>query len=206
MISWQLRDMGLSLSDFDEKGFVALSKDHDPFRSKRVSSVQDPFQEIRNGLSMLENNAIPSFPPYESPQPPPEGQYRLITGKIAVHTQGTSLNNIYLNELHSENRLWINVREAEKLGLKAGDAVEVSNGDTVERGKLAVTEFIHPEVVYTLHGFGRQIPLQTRACGKGMRDTSLMKGLLKVAVGGNCPIGDCFVKVRKASKGEKAKD
>jgi thiosulfate reductase/polysulfide reductase chain A len=61
-----------------------------------------------------------------------------------------------------------------------------------------VTDLIHPEVVYTLHGFGREVPLQTRAYKKGMRDNALMGGLLKVAVGGNCPITDCFVKVKKA--------
>ena len=133
---------------------------------------------------MLEDNGIPSFPPYTLPQSPPEGHYRLISGKVAVHTQGTSINNIYLNELQPENRLWINDKEAEKLGLKAGDDVEVLNGEVVERGKLALTEFIHPEVVYTLHGFGREVPLQTRAYKKGMRDNTLMKGLLKVAVGG----------------------
>jgi thiosulfate reductase/polysulfide reductase chain A len=206
MIAWQLRDMGLSLSDFDEKGYVALSKDPIVFDRKKSLPFKTPSQKFEMVTSMLENNGIPSFPPYESPPAPPEGQYRLITGKVAVHTQGTSLNNIYLHELLPENRLWINDQEAKRLGLKAGDAVEVSHGDTVERGELAITEFIHPEVVYTLHGFGRQVPLQTRAYKKGMRDTALMKGLLKVAVGGNCPIGDCFVTVRKASKDEKAKD
>lgn len=205
MIEWQLKDMGLSLSDFDEKGYVALSKEPILFDRKKSLPFKTPSKKLEFVSSMLEDNGIPSFPAYTPAPSPPEGQYRLITGKVAVHTQGTSLNNIYLNELQSENRLWINGKEAEKLGLKAGDAVEVSNGDVVEQAKLAVTEFIHPEVVYTLHGFGRQVPLQTRAYKKGMRDNTLMKGLLKVAVGGNCPITDCFVKVRKASNG-KAKD
>jgi thiosulfate reductase/polysulfide reductase chain A len=62
-----------------------------------------------------------------------------------------------------------------------------------------VTDFIHPTAVYTLHGYGREIPLQSRAFKKGMRDNTLMKGLLTVAVGGNCPITDCFVKIRKLS-------
>jgi thiosulfate reductase/polysulfide reductase chain A len=61
-----------------------------------------------------------------------------------------------------------------------------------------VTDHIHPEAVYTLHGYGREIPLQTRAYKKGMRDNTLMKGLLRVAIGDNCPITDCFVTVKKA--------
>jgi len=206
MIAWQLQDMGLSLSDFDEKGYVALTKEPILFDRKQSLPFKTPSKKLELVSTMLEDNGIPSFPAYESPKSPPGGHYRLITGKVAVHTQGTSLNNIYLNELQPANKLWINKGEAEKLGLKAGDLVEVSNGDAVERGKLAVTEFIHPEVVYTLHGFGRQVPLQTRAYKKGMRDNTLMKGLLRVTIGGNCPIGDCFVKVRKASTDEKAKD
>jgi len=121
----------------------------------------------------------------------------LTTGKVARHTQGTSLNNPYLNELQSENTLWINTQEAEKLGIETGNTVEISSNGVVQTIKAYVTDFIHPKVVYTLHGYGREIPLQSRAFKKGMRDNTLMKGLLKLAVGGNCPITDCFVKVRK---------
>ena len=147
---------------------------------------------------MLEDNGIPSFPPYVSPKSPPEGQYRLVTGKIATHTQGTSLNNPLLNEVQSENTLWINSGEAKKLGIKTDDLVEVSAGGVTHTIKANVTDFIHPEAVFTLHGYGREIPLQTRCYQKGMRDNTLMKGLLKMTIGGNCPMTDCFVTVKKA--------
>jgi thiosulfate reductase / polysulfide reductase chain A len=149
--------------------------------------------------SMLEENSIPSFPPYESPTPPPAGHFRLLTGKIAVHTQGTSLNNLYLNEIVPENTIWINSEEARKLGIQSGDTVEVSSSGVTQTVKASVTDFIHPEAVYTLHGFGREIPAQTRCYKKGLRDNILMKGLLTVAIGGNCPMADCFVTLRKVS-------
>ena len=147
---------------------------------------------------MLEENGIPSFPPYQSPKPPPDGHFRLITGKIAVHTQGTTLNNIFLNEIQSENRLWINNDEATKLDIRNNDIVEVSCHGVTQTVKAAVSDLVHPEIVYTLHGYGREIPQQTRAYRKGMRDNTFMKGLLEVSVGGNCPLADCFVRVRKA--------
>jgi thiosulfate reductase/polysulfide reductase chain A len=94
--------------------------------------------------------------------------------------------------------LWINTGEAKKLGISTGDLVHVSSCGVTQTIKASVTDHIHPEAVYTLHGYGREIPLQTRAYKKGMRDNTLMKGLLRVAIGGNCPITDCFVTVKKA--------
>ena len=199
IISFQLQDMGLKLEDFDQKGIVSLSKDQILWDREDGLKFKTPSKKIEFVSSMLEDNGIPSFPPYESPKEPPEGFFRLTTGKIAVHTQGTSLNNPYLNEIQSENSLWINSAEAKKLGIETGNTVEISADGVVQTIKAYVTDFIHPKVVYTLHGYGREIPLQSRAFKKGMRDNTLMKGLLTVAVGGNCPITDCFVKIRKLS-------
>jgi thiosulfate reductase / polysulfide reductase chain A len=200
LIEWQLKDTGFRLSDFDAKGYIELSKDQILWDRKKGLKFKTPSKKFELVSSMLEQNGIPSFPPYEPTKSPPKGSYRLLTGKVAIHTQGTSINNALLNELQPENTLWINAQEANKLGIKTGDLVEVSSNSAVQTVKASVTDFIHPEAVYTLHGFGREIPLQTRAYKKGMRDNTLMGGLLTVAIGGNCPITDCFVKIRKASK------
>jgi thiosulfate reductase/polysulfide reductase chain A len=197
LMTWQLEDMGVNLSDFDEKGFVELTPKQILFDRKKDLLFKTPSKKLEFVSSMLEENGIPSFPPYESPEPPPEGNFRLITGKVAVHTQGTTLNNRYLNEIQSENRLWINSDEAKKLGIEDKDLLEVSCDGVAQTVRAAVSDYIHPEVVYTLHGYGREIPFQTRAYKKGMRDNIFMKGLLQVTVGGNCPIASCFVRVRK---------
>ena len=188
------------MSDFDEKGFIELTSKSIIFDRKTglAEGFKTPSKKLEFVSSMLEENGIPSFPPYRTPESPPDGHYRLITGKIATHTQGTTLNNIYLNEIQSENKLWINSAEAGRLGIEDGDLVEISCGDVTQTVRAALSDYIHPEVVYTLHGYCREIPLQTRAYKKGMRDNTLMKGLLKVSVGGNCPIADCFVRIRKA--------
>jgi thiosulfate reductase/polysulfide reductase chain A len=200
LIDWQLQDTGISRSDFDAKGYVDLAKEQILWDRKDGLKFNTPSGKFEIVSAMLEKSGMPSLPPYETPQAPAEGYFRLVTGKIALHTQGTSLNNLYLNELQSENTLWINVKEAAKLGIKDGDLVNVSTQDGVtQKVKATLTDLIHPEAVYTLHGFGRQIPLQTRAFEKGMRDNTLMTGLLAPTAGGNCPITDCFVRVTKAS-------
>jgi thiosulfate reductase/polysulfide reductase chain A len=198
LIAFQLQDTGFRLEDFDAKGFVELAPAQILWDRSSGLKFKTPSKKIEFVSEMLQNAGVPSFPPYESPRKPPEGSFRLVTGKVAVHTQGTSLNNPLLNELQSENKLWMRKEAAERLGLKDGDWAQVSSGDVTQTIRVSLTEFIHPEVVFTLHGFGRDIPLQSRAYKKGMRDNTLMKGLLQVAPGGNCPITDCFVQVKKA--------
>ncbi len=199
LIKYQLQDTGFSLEDLDAKGYIELSKEQILWDRKTGLKFNTPSGKFEMVSSMLEDNGKPSFPPYTSPQSPPDGQFRLVTGKIATHTQGTSLNNSLLNEVQPENTLWINSGKAKKLGIKTGDLVEVSAGGVAHTIKADVTDFIHPEAVFTLHGYGREIPLQTRCYKKGMRDNTLMKGLLKMTIGGNCPMTDCFVTVKKAS-------
>ena len=117
LIDYQLQDTGFKLEDFDAKGYIELSKEQILWDRKTGLKFNTPSGKFELMSSMLEDNGIPSFPPYSSPQRPPEGQYRLVTGKIATHTQGTSLNNPLLNEVQSENALWINSEEAKKLGI-----------------------------------------------------------------------------------------
>jgi thiosulfate reductase/polysulfide reductase chain A len=42
------------------------------------------------------------------------------------------------------------------------------------RAKL--TDLIHPEAVFMLHGFGHRLPVESRAFGKGVADHELMCG------------------------------
>jgi thiosulfate reductase/polysulfide reductase chain A len=77
-----------------------------------------------------------------------------------------------------ENTLWINSAVAQELGIGDGDTIKVSSDGAEAVGRAKVTDFIHPEAVFMVHGFGRTVPLQTRAYKKGMADQRLMKGML----------------------------
>ena len=96
---------------------------------------------------MLEENGIPSFPPYESPKEPPEGFFRLTTGKTAVHTQGTSLNNPYLNKFNLKFSLDQH-DGSRKLGIKSGNTVEILADGVAQTIKAYVTDFIHPSGIH----------------------------------------------------------
>ncbi|MFN3406701.1 MAG: hypothetical protein ACK40E_03110, partial [Caldimicrobium sp.] len=63
---------------------------------------------------------------------------------------------------------------------------------------VKITPYVHPEIAFMLHGFGDPVPVRRRSFGKGASDVKLMKGQLKVTVGGNCPLFETFIKIEKA--------
>jgi thiosulfate reductase/polysulfide reductase chain A len=64
-----------------------------------------------------------------------------------------------------------------------------------------VTDLVHPEVAFLLHGFGDSVPIRTRSYGKGINDGRLCAGQLRVGTGGNCTFTEGIVTVRRAENG-----
>ena len=138
--------------------------------------------------------------PYASPEHPPEGQFRLTFGRCALHTQGHTVNNPLLGEQMPENELWINTGAAKKLGLTDGGWANVSRNGYSEQIKVKITDVIHPEAVFVIHGFGHQLPVESRAFGKGLADNKFMQGGLDLwdPAGGAVAYQEFFVEVAKA--------
>jgi thiosulfate reductase/polysulfide reductase chain A len=67
------------------------------------------------------------------------------------------------------------------------------------RLKAFVTECVHPEALFMVHGFGHKLPAESRAFGKGAADNELMPGGLEFwDKGGGClSMQEHFVGVRK---------
>jgi thiosulfate reductase/polysulfide reductase chain A len=99
-----------------------------------------------------------------------------------------------------ENVLWINSQPAADLGIQTGDTVRVSQKSYSETIKAKVTDFIHPEAIFVLHGFGHRLSVESRAYGKGLADNMFMKGGLSIwdQAGGAIAYQEHFVKVEKA--------
>ena len=75
-----------------------------------------------------------------------------------------------------ENVLWMHDSAARDLGVSDGESVVVSSNGYSATIKARVSPYMHPEAVFMVHGFGRSIPAESRACGKGVSDISLMSG------------------------------
>jgi thiosulfate reductase/polysulfide reductase chain A len=200
---WQLEDTGVSVTDLEKKGAVALTDKPVWWDRLKDLKFKTPSAKIEFVSSRLAESDIDSFKPYERPKQPEPGYYRLAFGRSPVHTHGRTQNNPVLSEIMPENSLWINVDEAAKLNISDGDRVQVTSSDGSHSGtiKAFVTEFIHPESVFMVHGFGRKVPWQTRGYNKGLGDYRFETGLLDVydPVGGAIALMECFVKVEKVS-------
>ena len=196
---YQLDGTGVSIEDFDKTGMVPLA-DGPLYRKADNLKFKTPSGKIEIISDKWEQAGLPSLLPYESPKRPPEGRYRLTTGRCGVHTQGHTVNNPMLFEQMSENVLWINSVEAKKLGVEDGGWVQVSNGNYAGRIKAKVTDLIHPEAVFMVHGFGHTLPVESRALEKGVADQRLMEGGLDLwdPAGGAIALQEHFISVRKA--------
>ncbi len=196
---WQLEGTGVKPEDFKAKGLVNLAKEPIWLDRKDGLKFKTPSGKIEFFSGKLGKAGVPSFIPFERPEKPAEGSFRLATSKVAVHTQGrTTSNNPLLSELVPENELWINTDRASGLGIKNGDMVEISCEDApAQRIRAKLTDFIHPEAVFMLHGFGDTVPVRSRSYGRGASDVRLQRGALRVTTGGNCPLAECIVSVRR---------
>ena len=200
---WQLQGTGVTIAKLRKKGFVSLTDKPIWWDRMKDLKFKTPSKKIEFVSSLLEKNKIPSFAPYKRPKKPKKGFYRLAFGRSPVHTHGRTINNPVLHEIMPENTLWMNAAEAKKLGISNNDLVEVTSSDRSHSGTIRayVTEFIHPEVVFMVHGFGRKVPWQTRGYNKGLGDYRFETGLLNVfdPVGGANALLECYVKVKKAT-------
>ncbi|MBM4295687.1 MAG: molybdopterin oxidoreductase, partial [Deltaproteobacteria bacterium] len=155
-----------------------------------------PSGKIELVSSLMENAGFPSFPEYQPVAVPPEGHFRMMVGRCAAHTHVSTQNNVLLSELVPENELWINPGPAGKLGIKDGAYVELASPlGTNGRIKAKVTEFIHPEAVFMLHGFGKTVPVQTRCYQKGASDALLQENVSD-KVGGSPALDETLVQIR----------
>jgi len=195
--NFQLKEMGVKLEDFDAKGFVALTDKTLLWDRAKGLKFKTPSGKIELVSSLLEQAGFPSFAPYEPVPAPPEGSFKMMVGRCAAHTHVSTQNNVMLHELVPENELWLHSDPAGQLGVKDGQLVEVVSPVGTGKIKAKVTEFIHPEAVFMLHGFGKTVPAQTRCYLKGASDALLQENISD-HVGGSPALDETMVKVKAA--------
>jgi len=194
--NYQLEGTGVDLEAFSKQGFVSLADKAIWWDRDKTIQFKTPSGKIELISTLMENAGFPSLVPYEPVESVPEGHFRLMVGRCAAHTHVSTQNNLYLSELVPENELWINTKIAARLGIKDGQFVEVSS-PLNNNGKLRakVTDFIHPEAAFMLHGFGKTVPVQTRCYQKGASDALLQENISDKA-GGSPALDETLITVR----------
>ena len=138
-----------------------------------------------------------AFPPGMRRRSRRQGQFYLLTGKVAQATQFASQNNKLLHKYADEPRLWINDNVAADRGLEDGDWVEVSSEVGQVHIRLQPTPGIRPDCVYLTPGYGHLSKGLTTAYGIGASDSVLHVTYTDPASGSQA-LSQTFVTVRKA--------
>ncbi len=136
------------------------------------------------GANVSGNAAYHPLPFYSPPLDAPTAQYPLhfISWKEVEHTHSRTHNNVYLNELKPETRLYIHPTDATPLGLEEGDACWVQSAYGQIRAKAHVTKRIMAGCVGFFRGHGHWALGQV-AKGKGSHDGWLLPGRAEVHSG-----------------------
>ncbi|MDY0274277.1 MAG: molybdopterin-dependent oxidoreductase [Desulfomicrobium sp.] len=197
--NYQLEGTGVTIDDFDAKGFVELADKplYRPISEAKLPTLSGKIEMVSGKWTQAGHNTLPE---YKSPQSPPAGLFRITFGRVAIHTQGHTVNNPLLFELMPENIAWMHTSRAEELGIVNDELIEIVAADgSTGRIKAFVTDCIHPEALFMVHGFGHRLPVESRAFGKGVADNELMPGGLENwDKGGGCiSMQEHFVSVRK---------
>jgi thiosulfate reductase/polysulfide reductase chain A len=192
---YQLADLDIGIEDFEETGFVSLSDKAIWWDRNDGINFKTPSGKIEFVSELMESHGIPSMPPYE-PLDAETGAFRLMVGRCVAHTNVMTQNNLYLNHLVPENPLWINDKRAKELGIADKDAIEVESEAGRGVMRAFVTDMIHPEAAFMLHGFGHKEPGSKRSYGKGQPD-SLFQSRFYDKVGGSPALDHSWVTVKK---------
>jgi thiosulfate reductase/polysulfide reductase chain A len=196
---YQLEGTGVTVAQMREKGRLPLADQPVLYDRETGLKFGTPSGKIEIESSVLAQAGLPSLPPYQPMEKLEGDRFRLLFGRPPVLTHGQSLNNPLLNEAAGDNPLWLHPSRAAALGISDGDEVLIASDSHSAFMRVKVTPWIHPEAVFMRHGYGRTVPLLTRACGLGVADQRLQDGRLydhDPAGGGNA-MTEAVVRVQK---------
>ncbi len=179
-----------------EKG-VFYEKSTPSYGKTRGKRLKTKSGKIELYSEKYAEKGLDPLPVYTPPGNVPEGRYRLILGRNAYMTHGTTANNAYLHDLTPANQLWLNVSEARKRGLKNGQLVSVKSSLATEQLTLFVTEKIRPDCVFMSHGFGVLSKGQKLLQGKTGSDAALIEDKVE-PISGNIAMHQTFVEIDAA--------
>ena len=198
-IDWQLKKVGTSLEEmkrigvktFDRKNSMYLAKDEDFQFNTNTGKI-----ELYS--TAIQAEGYDPMPNYTHHPEPPPGFYRLIYGRAPMHTFSRSQNNPNLYDLMDENKVWVNPKIANLIGLDNDQEVWLKNQDGIVSSfpiKVRVTERIRKDSVYMVHGFGHSKKQLSRAFGKGASDSELITNVMYDPIMGGTGMRGNFVKI-----------
>lgn len=192
--------LGISFEELKKKGYIEIPDTANPYIDENnPPKFKTPSGKIELYSKQLEEAGHDPLPNYTKHHEPSQGWFRLIYGRVSVHTFSRTTNNPSLWELMKESVAWVNAKVAKSLGLKNGDYVVLVNQDGIRSNKVRVkvTERIRPDCVYVPHGFGSFSPMLKRAYLSGADDQQLITRYAVDPVSGSVGMRVNFVRIEK---------
>jgi thiosulfate reductase/polysulfide reductase chain A len=155
VLRYQLRDSGISYTKLKRDGVITFPAK--PYLNPgETYSFKTSDKKVHLYSKELKDLGFDPLPKYEPVNDPPKGYFRLVYGRMPVHTQGDTESNPWLNTIISEPHLWINETISRSMGLKNEDEVIIENQDGIKSGKIKIltTPGMRPDAVFLPHGFG----------------------------------------------------
>ena len=193
-ISQQLAPLGVTLDDIRAQGYVELPTDGE---ASRASAGIPPAARSSCISETLARVGFPGVPTWQEPPEPPQGQFYLLTGKVAQATQFASQNNQLLHKYADEPRMWMNDNVAADRGLADGDWVEVASEVGHGAHSVAGDPRHSTRLCLLTPGYGHLSKGLTTAFGIGASDSVLHVTYTDPASGSQA-LSQTFVTVRKA--------
>jgi thiosulfate reductase/polysulfide reductase chain A len=184
------------LQDLKTKGvhYMKVEPSYGLTKGKRLKTKTGKIEIYSENYA---KNGLDPLPVYVRHEEVPAGKFRLLVGRNAYFTHGTTANNAYLHDLMPENTLWLNTASAGKMGLRHGQLVRVKSNVGEGSLKLEVTDKIRPDCVYMAHGFGVLSKGQSLIYGRGACDAALIEDKLE-PISGNVAMHQTFVEISPA--------
>jgi thiosulfate reductase/polysulfide reductase chain A len=194
----RLRSVGSSLDKMREQDGIIIQPGKPYLEDfEGESPFPTPSETIELYSQQLADANLDPIPVYEPTEEPPAGYYRLLYGRVPMHTFAKTQNTPLLSEMYAENEVWVNEDAAGVQGFEDGDYVWLENQDGARSGpvKVKATQRIRPDAVFMAHGFGQQAQGLTRAYDKGASDTKLQTRYALDPISGGAGMRVNFVKM-----------
>ncbi|NOX14876.1 MAG: molybdopterin-dependent oxidoreductase [Epsilonproteobacteria bacterium] len=141
------------------------------------------------------------MPIFKDPVMPAKDEFRMLFGRTPHHSHARSQNNWILLELQDDTPVWMNPKDAKKMGYKDGDMVYLVNAKTGHKSdhseRLKVTNRIKEGAVFIHHGFGHTTKAWTRGYEKGTKENWFVSDGVD-PISGAAAFHNGFVKVVRA--------
>ncbi len=191
------KDGALLFEDVDP---YPLASGSTPVFATKTGKVQLYVPELEE-LYKEKGDEFAPMPIFKDVPKPKEGEFRMLFGRTPHHSHARSQNNWILLELQDDTPVWMNPKDAKKMGLKEGDEVFLVNAKTGHKSdhseKLKITKRIKEGTVFIHHGFGHTTKAWSRGYEKGTKENWFISDGVD-PISGAAAFHNGFVKVVKA--------